>query len=133
MVEADKLRSLPLFSQLPEADRDAIADFVDEVDVPAGVRLVTEGDDALRFFVVQHGSAEVSVDGKRVGGLGPGDFFGEVGLMLTGRRTASVTAESAMVLVALRDTDFRAVERRHPEIASRLREAVKERFPIRAR
>jgi CRP-like cAMP-binding protein len=132
VIETDKLRTMPLFNVLPEDDREAIAEFIEEVDVPSGTRLVTEGEEAYSFFVVQHGSAEVSADGERIGQLGPGDFFGEVGLMLTGRRTATVTAQSAMVLVALRDSDFHTVERRHPEIAERLRAAVKERFPIRA-
>ena len=53
--------------------------------------------------------------------------------MLTGRRTASVTALSAMTLITLFDQNFRTVEQRYPEIAARLRQAVTERFPIRAR
>jgi CRP-like cAMP-binding protein len=68
-----------------------------------------------------------------VGTLGPGDFFGEVGLMLTGRRTASVTALSPMVLVTMFEQNFRKVEQQYPEVAKRLRDAVKDRFPIRAR
>ena len=133
MIDPDRLRSLPLFNVLPEDERATIAEFVDEVDVPAGERLVSEGDYAYEFFVVEHGQAEVTVEGERVGELGPGDFFGEVGLMLTGRRTASVNAVSPMKLVTMFDKSFRTVEQQHPEVASRLREAVKERFPIRAR
>ena len=133
MIETDRLRSLPLFNTLPEEDREAIAEFVDEVDVPAGERLISEGDYAYEFFVVEHGQAEVTVEGERVGDLGPGDFFGEIGLMLTGRRTASVTAVSPMKLVTMFDQNFRKVEQEHPDVARRLRETVKDRFPIRAR
>jgi CRP-like cAMP-binding protein len=133
MIEADKLRSLPLFNVLPEGEREAIAQYVDEIDVPIGETLITEGDFAYSFFVVEHGQAQVSVEGERVGTLGPGDFFGEVGLMLTGRRTATVTALSPMVLVTMFEQNFRKVEQQYPEVAKRLRDAVKDRFPIRAR
>jgi Na+:H+ antiporter len=132
VVEADRLRSLPLFNVLPEEERAAIAEYVDEVDVPSGERLISEGDFAYEFFVVEHGQAEVTVDGERVGELGPGDFFGEVGLMLTGRRTASVTAVSPMTLVTMFEQNFRTIEQRYPDVAQRLRAAVTERFPIRA-
>jgi CPA1 family monovalent cation:H+ antiporter len=106
---------------------------VDEIDVPIGETLITEGDFAYSFFVVEHGQAQVSIEGERVGTLGPGDFFGEVGLMLTGRRTATVTALSPMVLVTMFEQNFRKVEQQYPEVAKRLRDAVKDRFPIRAR
>ena len=133
MIDADKLRSLPLFNTLSEEDRAAIAEYVDEVDVPSGERLISEGDFAYEFFVVEHGEAQVTVEGERVGALGPGDFFGEVGLMLTGRRTATVTALSPMVLVTMFEQNFRKVEQQYPDVAKRLQEAVKDRFPIRAR
>jgi CRP-like cAMP-binding protein len=133
MIDADKLRSLSLFNTLSEEDRAAIAEYVDEVDVPSGERLISEGDFAYEFFVVEHGEAQVTVEGERVGTLGPGDFFGEVGLMLTGRRTATVTALSPMVLVTMFEQNFRKVEQQYPEVAKRLRETVKDRFPIRAR
>ncbi len=133
MIETDKLRSLPLFSQLPEADRDKISEFVDAVDVPGGETLIAEGEQAYQFFVVEHGQAEVSVEGEPVRTLGPGDFFGEIGLLLTGRRTATVTSVSPMTLVTIFDSKFRTVEQQYPEIAARLREAVKERFPTRAK
>jgi Na+:H+ antiporter len=133
VIDADRLRALPLFNVLSEEDRASIAEFVDEVDVPSGERLIAEGDFAYEFFVVEHGQAEVTVDGKRVGELGPGDFFGEIGLMLTGRRTASVTAVSPMRLATMFDQNFRKVEQEHPDVARKLRETVEDRFPTRAR
>jgi CRP-like cAMP-binding protein len=132
MVDPDRLRSLEFFNVFPEEERLAIAPYVDELDVPAGETLVSEGDFAYQFFVVEHGQAEVTVDGERVNDLGPGDFFGEVGLMLTGRRTATVKAVSAMTLLTLFDQNFRTVEQRYPEIAQRLRKAISQRFPTRA-
>ena len=133
MISPDRLRSLDFFNVFPEDERAAIAEYADEVDVAAGEKLVEEGEFGYQFFVIEHGQAEVTANGERIAELGPGDFFGEIGLMLTGRRTASVTALSAMTLITLFEQNFRTVEQRYPEIAERVRQAVAERFPIRAR
>jgi CRP-like cAMP-binding protein len=42
-----------------------------------------EPDTGYTFFVVDEGSAEVTEDGRRIAELGPGDFFGEIGLLVT--------------------------------------------------
>jgi CRP-like cAMP-binding protein len=133
VIEADRLRSLEFFNVFPEDERTVIAEWAEEVDVPSGETLVKEGEFAYQFFVIEHGQAEVSANGERISELGPGDFFGEVGLMLTGVRTATVKAVSPMTLITLFDQNFRTCEQRYPEIARRLREAVAARFPTRAR
>ena len=133
MISADRLVALDFFNIFPENERDAIAEYADAVDVPSGEKLVEEGEFAYQFFVIEHGQAEVTANGERIAELGPGDFFGEIGLMLTGRRTASVTALSPMTLITLFEQNFRTVEQRYPEIAERVRQAVAERFPTRAR
>ena len=133
MVSPDRLVALDFFNVFPEAERATIAEYAEAVDVPAGATLVAEGEYAYQFFVIEHGQAEVSVNGKRIGELGPGDFFGEVGLMVTGVRTATVKALSPMTLITLFQQNFRLCEQTYPEIAERLRSACADRFPIRAR
>jgi monovalent cation:H+ antiporter, CPA1 family len=78
--------------------------------------------------VVDDGTAEVRENGIRVAELGRGDFFGELGLLVTGRRTATVVPTSPMTLLALFDQDFRRLEHELPDFARRLREACGERF-----
>ena len=51
-----------------------------------------EGEFAHEFFVIEEGTADVLKDGERIAELGPGDFFGEIGLIETERRTATVVA-----------------------------------------
>ena len=96
MVESSRLASLPIFSDLTEDERAGIASYVDAVEVAAGERIASEGDFAYEFFVVESGTAEVQRRGDRLAELGPGDFFGELGLLVTGRRTADVVASSPM-------------------------------------
>ena len=130
MVGPDRLRSLPLFNILREEERDAIADLVDETDVGSGAELTAQGDVGCRFFVIEHGQADVLVDGERVAGLGPGDFFGEVALMEAGRRSATVVSVSPMQLVTVGAESFDRIRADYPEVAERLEQAVRERRPV---
>ncbi len=133
MVDSDRLWALPIFASLSDDERNVIAACLDEVDVPPGEQLISEGDYAYEFFVIEQGTADVRVDDSGIAELGPGDFFGEIGLLLTGRRTASVRAASQMRMLAMFDQNFRRIERTHPAITERLRKALRERFPVRAR
>jgi CRP/FNR family transcriptional regulator, cyclic AMP receptor protein len=90
-----------------------------------------EGDFAYEFFAIEEGTAEVRKDDRVLARLGPGEFFGEIGLLVTGRRTASVVATSPLLLVAIFDQPFRRLERSHPDVAAQLREAVQQRWRIR--
>lgn len=128
MVDSSRLAQLPCFAELSDEQRTQASDLLEEVVVSAGEEVAVEGDFAYHFFVVEDGTAEVRENGARVAELGPGDFFGELGLLVTGRRTASVVSTSPMTLLALFDQDFRRLERELPEFARALREACTERF-----
>jgi len=75
-LDANRLKSLPLFQSVAEEDLEQIAPFVSEVSVSAGKHLVDEGDYAYTFMAIEEGAAEVSRGGEVVARLGPGDFFG---------------------------------------------------------
>ncbi len=59
--------------------------------------------------------------------LGPGDTFGEIALLLTGQRTASVVARTPMRLLSLSGQDFEGIRARVPELESSLRQLGVER------
>jgi CRP-like cAMP-binding protein len=128
VVEPSRLAVLPVFSELEQEELDAIAKYVDSVDVPAGERVVSGGDFAYEFFIVETGTAEVRVEEEVVAELAPGDFFGELGLLVTGRRTADVVASSPMTLVAMFDQNFRRLERNQPPFSDRIRSVLLERM-----
>jgi CRP/FNR family transcriptional regulator, cyclic AMP receptor protein len=116
------------FADLTEAEQARIAELCHEVEVQPGAALTAEGEFGYSFFVVQDGSAEVTEERERTAELGPGDFFGEIGLLVTGRRTATVTAKTPMRLLAFFDQDFRCACREVPAFEQRVREAMAERF-----
>ena len=128
-MDAAALKNLPLFSSLSERDLRELARYTDEVDVKAGRNLIDQGRFAYEFFVIENGSAEVTRDGEHVADLGPGDFFGELALLATDRRTATVTARTDMQLVVMHRQAFLQVEQSLPTVATQLREAVAARMP----
>src|SRR6476620_2927261 len=74
------------------------------------------------------GTADVIQGGERLTELGPGEFFGEIGLLETERRTASVIATSPMRLIVMFQSQFRQMEREMPTVADRIRSAIRARL-----
>jgi CRP/FNR family transcriptional regulator, cyclic AMP receptor protein len=127
-LDAARLASIPLFAELSDRERADVARFADEVEVAPGRSLAAEGDLAYEFFVIEQGTAEVTKDGRVLATLGPDDFFGEIGLVESERRTATVTATSPMELIVIFGPNFRRLERELPELAAQIRSAIRERL-----
>src|SRR5690349_18194561 len=102
----DELRSIPLFANLTDAQREDVAGRLKEVDVELGAVIARQGDFAYHLFVVREGVAAVTIDGELVASLGPHSTFGEIGLLDHGRRTANVVAATPMRLLTLTMWDF---------------------------
>ena len=128
MVDQALLESVPCLSVLRPEVRAAAADVFNELSVPAGKRVTSQGDFAYELFAILEGTARVEQDGAVVATLGPGELFGEVGLLLTGRRTAAVVAETPMKLLALFDQGFRQLSKEHPEFADEVHRQCDGRF-----
>jgi CRP-like cAMP-binding protein len=127
-VERTRLEQFPIFSQLGPDELDAVASVSSEADVEAGTELAVEGDFGHSLFAIESGTADVSRGGEVVRTLGQGDVFGEIAVLASGRRTATVVATSPMKLIAIFKRDVWALERRSPEAAERLRGLVAERL-----
>jgi CRP/FNR family transcriptional regulator, cyclic AMP receptor protein len=121
------LKAIPLFSSLTDKDLEQLALFVSEVSVSAGKRLVDEGDYSYELFMIQEGTAEVTRGGEHVADLGPGDFFGEMGVLEKQLRNASVVAKTPMRLLTLSQWDLKRLSKRWPEIVEQLHAAIDRR------
>ena len=121
------LGRIQLFDGLSRKQRKLLAMRVDEVDVPAGKVLCCKGKTADEFFVIEEGTAKVVRDGQYLDALGPGDFFGEMGLLDDEPRNADVIAETALTVIVLRGPAFKELERDAPRLAQRLRRSVQQR------
>ncbi len=127
-MDAARLQQLDLFRTLSKDDLVRVAQWTDEVEVPAGRVLGREGEIAYEFFVIEEGSASVEVDGRHVVDLGPGEWFGEIGLLESARRTATVTAATPMRLAVIFGPNFRALAHDLPGVAETIRAEIRERL-----
>jgi CRP/FNR family transcriptional regulator, cyclic AMP receptor protein len=128
-LDASRLKSIPLFQDVPDDELAQIAGFAQEVNVEAGRELVREGDFSYEFMLIEEGEAQVTRHGDHVNDLGPGDFFGEMGLLEKTLRNATVTAKSPMRLVTLTGWDLKRMERHIPDAIERVRETLEARRP----
>jgi CRP-like cAMP-binding protein len=126
-MDPERIARLPLFADLDDAQRAEVAGCTREVSVAAGDTLTAQGDNAYEFFVIEAGEAEVHKDGQMIGTVGQGDVVGEIGLLATGARTASIVATTPMTLVAIFSRDFKQLEKRVPAITGSLRATMRER------
>lgn len=127
-MDVTKLDGLDLFAGLSAQQLDMIAEHAVEVDVPAGKELVSDGALAWDFYVIEQGSADVRRGEKIFRSLGPGDFFGELGVMASDRRrTASVVTTSPVKAIKLTNHQVRTIASEIPEFEARLRAAIAER------
>src|SRR5579871_2751099 len=123
-MDRDRLKTIPLFSSLSEKALDTVSVFSSETSVSAGKRLVHEGDYSYDLIVIESGTADVIKGGEVIGTLGPGDVFGEIGMLSGGKRTADVIATSPMHLITLSKWDLKRVS---TEVSGQLESLVKER------
>ena len=104
--ELELLRAIPLFAPLPLPTLEHLARTAQRLSVDAGATVVREGEVGDRFYVVDAGSVEVTLDRRPAGTLGHGDFFGEIALLRDVPRTATVRALEHTELVAIERSDF---------------------------
>jgi CRP-like cAMP-binding protein len=127
-----QLRSVPLFAGLGKKERKVLATRADRLDLPEGKELAREGDFAYEFFVITQGTVEVTRGSDHVANLGPGDFFGEMGILASERRGATVRATSPVEVIVLTAQALRSLKREEPEVARRLEETVEQRLAANA-
>ncbi len=93
-TSVDNLRKIPLFSRLSDGDLQFLATKMDEIIVPAGSALITEGMGNHAFFLLAEGEVDVFVSGTHRRTLGPNDFFGEISMMVLNPATATVVTRT---------------------------------------
>jgi CRP-like cAMP-binding protein len=125
-TRVDQLKAVPLFAGLAHADLEFLAGQMDEVSIPAGTVLITEGAGNQAFFVILEGVVDVSVGGKHRRTLGPHDFFGEISMMELDPATATVRSRTPVRALVVSRARFSAVKA-HASIMLELRAARHQR------
>ena len=127
-AKLEALKRAPLFEGLTKKELTELARATDELTVAAGTVLCREGSLGNEFFVVVDGSAEVTRDGTVLAMRSNGDFFGEIALIATTKRTATVTATTELRCFVLTSRAFRAVLDDNRGVERKVTQALAERL-----
>src|SRR6266536_3114070 len=128
--KVELIKNVPLFSKLSKKQLEDVAHIADELDLPAGKVMATEGDRGREFFVLLEGTADVTKGDRRINTMGEGDFFGEIALVAQVPRTATVTATSDVRVLVVNDRDFAALLKKSPEVGRGIAEVLAERLEL---
>ena len=126
-AKIELLKGVPLFSKLDKKELQDVAQIADEIDLPAGKEMATEGDRGREFFVLLKGAAEVTRAGEKINTMKEGDFFGEIALVTKMPRTATVTATSDVDVLVITERAFDDLLKKSPSIGRSVAEALVER------
>ena len=125
--KVERLARVQLFSTCSKRDLSRIAALAEEIEVPAGRVLMRQGDPGREAFVIADGRAKATIRGKGSAKLGPGECFGEMALLHSAPRSATVTAESDMRLLVLGSREFSELVESVPVVGRRVLSALAER------
>ena len=131
VVNRSVIEQVPLFSACDAIFQHNIAMALKPEVYAPGDLIVRKGDIGREMYVLVNGEVEVlDRDGTALATLGAGSFFGEISLLLSEPRTASVRAREYCDLFVLDQRDFNRVLRDHPEFARSILEASKARYEV---
>ncbi len=127
-----RLDRFPTLAGLPSGERAIIASVLTEERVDTGTELTRAGDFGWAMYAIEEGEGEVrDRNGAVVAQLGPGDVFGEVALVVSGRRAATVVARTPMLLLSLFTQDFQRIRPTVPTFEATLRAVIDDRLGVR--
>ena len=121
-MDAKRIAAFPAFASLPPDELNEFAGVIREAEAEAGATVIRVDDYGTAIYLIEAGTADVLNDaGDAIKALGPGDTFGEIALLLTGQRTATVVARTPLRLLSLSGQDFDEVRPHVPEVERALR------------
>jgi len=126
--ELSLLRNVPMLAPLSVAAMEHLAEHLSSQAVSSGNRIIDQGDEGDRFYVVSEGQFEVIKDGRPVATLGQGDFFGEIALLREAPRSATVVALADAEVYILERGEFIAAITGHSMSAEAATQIIEERL-----
>jgi CRP-like cAMP-binding protein len=124
----DHLRGVPLFARMGTRELERLGELADDVEVGLDRVLAEQGAVGHEFFIVLEGRVMVLDGNTPVTTLGPGEFFGEIALIESVPRTATVRAEGIVRLLVIGHREFHALMDEFPSVRAAVMDAVAERL-----
>jgi CRP/FNR family transcriptional regulator, cyclic AMP receptor protein len=116
----DAIRRVPLFAELSDHELAQVARLFKERIFAPGETVAKEGSGGAAFYLIESGTANVTVAGRERAALGPGDYFGEIALIDEGARSATITAMEKLDCCSLTFWDFRPLVQENAAICWKL-------------
>ena len=126
-MDPSQLKRIPLFADASDDELRKVATFASSREIPEGEVILREGTFSHELLAIEEGTAEVTRDGEHVAGLGPGDIFGEAGMLDDEMRSATVTATSRLRVIALGHFEVKKLKKHAPDVYRRIEQLVEER------
>ena len=126
--KVDRLAGVPLFSSCSKRDLDFLASRIDDVQLKPGQTVITEGQPTESFFIIKSGNVQVTRRGKPMARLGPGEFFGEIGMLDRGPASATVVTDGPVEALVLSHAQFRDAIKGNDNLAMQVIAAMAERL-----
>ena len=123
-MDPNRLKALPIFSELSAEEAKRLAAFATETSIAEGQILMKQGDYSTELIAIEEGTADVTRDGEKIASLKAGDLIGEMGLLERRPRNADVIATSPMRVVKLTHWEIRRMSQ---DTISRIEKIVQER------
>lgn len=127
-AKVELIKRVPLFSQCSKRELAEVAAVADEIDLREGKELTRQGRPGREFFVLVEGEADVRKDGRKIATMKGGDFFGEIALVSSKPRTATVVATTPLRVLVLTERSFKRLLERSPSIQLKVLQALAERI-----
>jgi serine/threonine protein phosphatase PrpC len=119
-LKRDVLANMPLFARLTERELLRVMQSVEVRAFTDGQSVIQEGDKGDELFIVLEGKVRVSRGEQTLTHLGPGEHVGEMALIRSVPRSATVTAVGGAELIAIRRADFFEILRKEHEVAVKM-------------
>ena len=120
MTSGMRLETIELFSELNKKELKAVSRLMTSVNIKAGRDLMVEGQAGREFLVILEGEATVRRAGRVLAKVGQGDFLGELAVIAGVPRTATVTADTEMVVSVLNRREFGGLLDAQPKLAKKV-------------
>ena len=130
MSNEEFLGRVPIFANCTTDEISAISGVAQESFFAPGQIIVTQGTPGQAFYMITAGRVEILRDGVSLGAFGPGDFFGEMSLLDSAPRSATIRALDPVSCLMLSSWDFKSLLERHPSIAIKLLEVLSRRLRV---
>jgi len=121
------LKQAPLFAGLSKKELVALAKATEDMEFETGTVLCKQGAIGSEFFVIVEGEVEVTQGGKKLRTAGGGDFFGEIALIESVRRTATVTTTTPVRAFVLTKRSFGRLLENSPQVERKVLRALAKR------